>query len=302
MGRRFDTVSFLSDLGVGSDTVGVVRAIVRDLAPHAVVVDLTHAIAPYDVRGGSLSLARAIGYVPSGVVVASVDPASDRPHVAVEVAGGEGVLVGPDNGVLAPAVAIAGGAERAVVLSDDALHLPSPGGLLAVRDIYAPVAAHLCNGVDLDALGEPIAVEALLPGVVPLARVGDDGAVVGEVLWVNHLGDCQLNLGADDLGLDESMGVGVRLEVVAGTGPEPMTRVAEWLGAPTSTAVVAGAIGAVVDPYGMVALVASRRSAADELRLGVGDQVVVRVDRGGSAPPTSAGSTSPVSLRPTRRD
>ena len=82
MGRRFDTVSFLSDLGVGSDTVGVVRAIVRDLAPHAVVVDLTHAIAPYDVRGGSLSLARAIGYVPSGVVVASVDPAKiGRAHV-----------------------------------------------------------------------------------------------------------------------------------------------------------------------------------------------------------------------------
>lgn len=306
MGRRFDTVSFLSDLGVGSDTVGVVRAIVRDLAPHAVVVDLTHAVAPYDVRGGSLSLARAIGYVPSGVVVAAVDPASDRPHVAVEVAGGEGVLVGPDNGVLAPAVAIAGGAERAVVLSDPTVHLSSPGGLLAVRDIYAPVAAHLCNGVDLAELGETVAVEGLLPGVVPLSRVGDDGTVVAEVLWVNHLGDCQLNLGADDLGLDDSTGRGVHLEVVAGTGPDPMTRVAEWLGAPSaasvgaSAMVVSGAIGAVVDPYGMVALVASRRSAADELRIGVGDQVVVRVRRDGGAP--AAGSTSPVALRPTRRD
>ena len=189
MGRRFDTVSFLSDLGVGSDTVGVVRAIVRDLAPHAVVVDLTHAVAPYDVRAGSLSLARAIGYVPAGVVVASVDPASDRPHVAVEVAGGEGVLVGPDNGVLAPAVAIAGGADRAVVLSYPSLHLPTPGSVLAVRDIYAPVAAHLCNGVDLAELGDAVAVEALLPGVVPLPRTGDDGSVVAEVLWVNHLGD-----------------------------------------------------------------------------------------------------------------
>jgi S-adenosylmethionine hydrolase len=302
VGRRFDTVSFLSDLGVGSDTVGVVRAIVRDLAPHAVVVDLTHAIAPYDVRGGSLSLARAIGYVPSGVVVASVDPASDRPHVAVEVAGGEGVLVGPDNGVLAPAVAIAGGAERAVVLSDAALHLPSPGGVLAVRDIYAPVAAHLCNGVDLADLGEAVAVEALLPGVVPISRTGDDGAVVAEVLWVNHLGDCQLNIGADDLGLDEAAGLGVRLEVVAGTGSDPTTRVAEWLGI-SGASVVSGAIGAAVDPFGMVALVSSRRSAADELRAGVGDQVVVRVLRDGDAAGRHVGgTTSPVALRSPRRD
>ena len=65
MGRRYDTISFLSDLGTRDETVGVVKAVVRDLAPHAVVVDLTHEIAAYDVRGGSLALARAIGYVPS---------------------------------------------------------------------------------------------------------------------------------------------------------------------------------------------------------------------------------------------
>ncbi|MFM7044944.1 MAG: SAM-dependent chlorinase/fluorinase, partial [Ilumatobacteraceae bacterium] len=96
MGRRFDTVSFLSDLGHGSDTAGVVRAIIRDAAPHAAVIDLTHGIAPYDVRGGSLALARAIGYVPSGVILAAVDPATDRHYVAIEIADGAGVLVGPD--------------------------------------------------------------------------------------------------------------------------------------------------------------------------------------------------------------
>ena len=58
MGRRYDTISFLSDLGTRDETVGVVKAVVRDLAPHAVVVDLTHEIAPYDVRGGSLALDR----------------------------------------------------------------------------------------------------------------------------------------------------------------------------------------------------------------------------------------------------
>ena len=56
MGRRYDTISFLSDLGVVDEAVGVVTAIVRDLAPHAVVVHLTHHVPPYDVRAGSLAL------------------------------------------------------------------------------------------------------------------------------------------------------------------------------------------------------------------------------------------------------
>ena len=112
---RFDTVSFLTDYGTTDEFVGVVKSVIRDIAGHVTVVDLTHDIAPFDVRAGSLALARCIGYVPSGVVLAVVDPGvgTDRRAVAVEVADGAGVLIGPDNGLLAPAVAMAGGAERA---------------------------------------------------------------------------------------------------------------------------------------------------------------------------------------------
>ncbi len=108
---------------------------------------------------------------PSGVVLAVVDPGvgTSRRAIAVEVADGEGVLVGPDNGLLAPAVALAGGAERAVELTDARCHLPSPGATFAGRDVFAPVAAHLCNGVDLTELGESIDADLLLPGVVRAA-------------------------------------------------------------------------------------------------------------------------------------
>ena len=68
--RRFDTVSFLTDYGNRDEFVGVVKSVIRDIAPHVGVVDLTHEIAPFDIRGGSLALARCIGYVPSGVVLA----------------------------------------------------------------------------------------------------------------------------------------------------------------------------------------------------------------------------------------
>ena len=56
----YDTVTFLSDFGVRDEFVGVVKSVIRDLARHVTVIDLTHDIAPYDVRGASLALARSI--------------------------------------------------------------------------------------------------------------------------------------------------------------------------------------------------------------------------------------------------
>ncbi|HEX7168307.1 MAG TPA: SAM-dependent chlorinase/fluorinase, partial [Acidimicrobiales bacterium] len=151
MGRRHDTISFLSDYGTVDEFVGVVKSVVRSLAPHVTVIDVSHEVAPHDVRGGGLTLMRSAQYLAAGVVLAVVDPGvgTARRAVAVEVAGGEAVFVGPDNGLLAPAVAMAGGADRAVELTNADYHLPAPGPTFAGRDVFGPVSAHLCNGVDL---------------------------------------------------------------------------------------------------------------------------------------------------------
>ena len=200
MGRRYETVSLLTDYGLDDEFVGVVKSVIRDLAPHVTTIDLTHGIRPFDVRAGSLALARAIPYVPDGVVVAVVDPGvgTSRKAIAVEVADGAGVLVGPDNGLLAPAVALAGGATRAVELDNAAYHLEAPGATFAGRDVFAPAAAHLCNGVDLDELGSPLDAALLVPGMIALPRTEADG-IHAEVLWVDRFGNCQLNVGPDEL-------------------------------------------------------------------------------------------------------
>ena len=290
MGRRYDTISFLSDLGTADEHVGVVKAIVRDLAPHAQVVDLTHGIPSYDVRAGSLALARAIGYVPSGVVMAVVD-AGERRAVAIEVADGEGVVIGPDNGLLASAISMAGGSGRAVILDNPEFQLASPGATVASRDVFAPIAAHLCNGVDLAELGTLVDADELLPGVVPLPRDADGGGVHAEVLWIDHAGNCQLNIGLDDVtpwGLAE----GTRVEITAGD----VTRVAQRV--PRAGDLGPGSIGFVVDGFGLLTLVLDRRSAAEELALATADQVTVRPLAEGSK---GAGVSVPVSLSEPRR-
>lgn len=271
---RYDTVSFLTDYGTADEFVGVVKAVIRDLAPHSTVLDLTHEIAPFDIRAGALALARCIGYVPGGVVLAVVDPgvATDRRAVAIEVAGGAGVIVGPDNGLLAPAVAMAGGADRAVELTNPEYQLDAAGATFAGRDVFAPAAAHLCNGVDLYELGTPIDPSLLLPGTIPLPR--DEGdELITEVLWVDRFGNAQLNVGPDDL----PAGWGSMLEVSIPNPTDPSDTATRTATRATSFAELAGgAIGLVLDSYGMLAVAMDQRSAADELGVGAGDQIVLR--------------------------
>jgi len=140
---RFDTITFLSDYGTGDEFVGVVHSVIRSIAPEVRVIDLTHEIPPYDVRAGSLTLGRAAQYLCPGVVLAVVDPGvgTSRRGIAVEVGGGQSYLVGPDNGLLASAVAMSGGATAAIELTNPTYQLPAPGATFAGRDIFAPAAA-----------------------------------------------------------------------------------------------------------------------------------------------------------------
>ncbi len=263
--QRYDTISFLSDYGVRDEFVGIVKCVIADLAPHAKVIDLTHDIPPFDVRAGSLALARCISYVPTGIVLAVVDPGvgTTRRAVAVSVGGERGVLIGPDNGLLSMGTALAGGAESAVVLNNPEYQLATPGTTFAGRDIFAPAAAHLCNGVPLAAIDPNV----LLPGVVPLSRVEGE-ETIAEITWVDRYGNCQLNVGPDDV---SSYGSTLSITFTTATG-ERSSRSA--VVAPNFSA-IGGGIGLVIDSFGMLAISVDRGSAADALSLGVGDAVTL---------------------------
>ncbi len=299
---RFDTVSFLTDYGTADEFVGVVKAVIRDLAPHVGVIDITHEIAPFDVRAGALTLARSIGYLPRGVVLAVVDPgvATDRRAVAIEVAGGEGVLIGPDNGLLAAAAAMAGGAERAFELTNPDYQLGAAGATFAGRDVFAPAAAYVCNGVELSELGPEIDPILLLPGTVPLPRFVDgvDGgpdSVVAEVLWVDRFGNCQLNVGPDDL--PPTWNGDVQIRVVDQTDPTGGS-VRRAVRSTSFAGLATGQVGLVLDSYGMLAVCLDQRSAAEELGLTAGSQVTL-VDVG--APTPGSGATTSVTLGRSQR-
>jgi S-adenosyl-L-methionine hydrolase (adenosine-forming) len=260
-------VSFLSDYGHTDEFVGVCKAVVLRAAPAAQIIDISHGISPFDVRAGALALARSIQYLPPGVVLAVVDPGvgTDRRAVAVEVE--SGFLVGPDNGLLAPAVALLGGASRVVSLTNPEYQLEAPGATFAGRDIFAPAAGYLAAGTALEALGEFVDPLSLVPGTVPLPK-DDGGRAEGEVLWVDRYGNAQLNIDPGDLA---ALGVepGGPLEIRCGAD----RRTGRWVESYAEAGPFELAV--VVDSYGLVSLTLDRRPAAEELGLRAGSAVTL---------------------------
>jgi len=281
-------VSFLSDYGLTDEFVGVCKAVVLRAAPSARLIDITHGIPPFDVRAGALALARAVQYLPPGVVLAVVDPGvgTDRRAVAVEVE--SGFLVGPDNGLLAPAVAMLGGASRVVSLTNRDYQLEAPGATFAGRDVFAPAAGYLAAGTALEELGDPVDPTSLVPGTVPLPR-DDEGRAAGEVLWIDRFGNAQLNIDPGDLA---ALGVepGGALEIRCGQD----RRTGRWVGSYAEAGPLELAV--VVDSYGLVSLTLDRRPAAEELGLRAGSEVVLgpvpEPGEAGGVPPTEAAAAA----------
>jgi S-adenosylmethionine hydrolase len=160
-----------------------------------------------------------------------------------------------------------GGAREVYELTVEEYRLPAPGPTFAGRDVLAPAIAYHATGVPLSDLGPAVDPAGLVPGLVGLPREVD-GGVETEVWWVDRFGNCQLNLGPDEL---EVLGarLGGRVEVRVGD----QARVARWV--TTYGDAKPSELVLLVDSYGLLALALDRRSAAAELGLRAGTAVTL---------------------------
>jgi S-adenosyl-L-methionine hydrolase (adenosine-forming) len=193
-------ITLLTDYGLVDDFVGVCHGVIATICPDARVIDLTHGIAAHDVRSGAAVLARSLRYLPVGVHVAVVDPGvgGTRRAVALRTADGR-ILVGPDNGLLWPAATGAGGIVEAVEVSHSPLRLEPVSATFHGRDIFAPVAAHLANGVAVADAGEPLDPEHdLVVFEFPHARI-EGATVIAEAVSIDRFGNVQLAATHEDV-------------------------------------------------------------------------------------------------------
>jgi S-adenosylmethionine hydrolase len=249
-------ISFLSDFGLGDEFVGVVHGVLAKLAPESRVIDVGHGTPRGEIRAAALSLTRAIQYLPEGVALVVVDPGvgSDRKALAVETEWG--YFVGPDNGVLSPAVAMMGGASVMVSIENPEAMIPSPGETFHGRDVFAPAAALLASGeASIEELGPVLGAHSVQPLLLPLPETMGD-MVAGEAWWVDHFGNVQTNIGPEDL-VDLGLGPGSVVTVKVGASLHSI----QWVSSYSDVA--PGELLLHVDSAGLIAI-AVREGAADE--------------------------------------
>jgi S-adenosylmethionine hydrolase len=256
-------ISFLSDFGHADEFVGVVHGVIAKLAPDATVIDVRHSVPRGNIRSAALSLTRAIQYLPEGVALVVVDPGVGTDRAALALETDWGYFVGPDNGVLSPAVALTGGATRIVSIENPEARIPSPGETFHGRDVFAPAAALLSSGeAQLADLGPEMAMDAVQPMLLPLPD-SQDGRVVGEAWWIDGFGNVETNIGPDEL-----MMLGIQVGEVVSVRVGATTYEVPWLTAYAD--VKEGDLLMHVDSAGLLAVAARGGSAAEALSLGEG--------------------------------
>ncbi len=186
-------LTLLTDYGLRDIYVGVLRGVILGIAPQATIVDLSHEVAPQAVAEAAFLLDAAAPYFPWGTIhVCVVDPGVGTERRIICARTARATYLAPDNGLLARVLERDPPAHL-VSVENAAYFLPKVSTTFHGRDIFAPVAAHLANGLDPRALGPE--VRELQPLPMPRPRELGPGRLAGEVIHVDRFGNLVTNVG-----------------------------------------------------------------------------------------------------------
>ncbi len=258
-------ITLTTDFGSRDWFVGAMKGVIASVDPNAKVVDITHDLAPGDIRRGAFVLAAGYYCFPRGTVhVAVIDPGvgSARPAIAVETNNYH--FVGPDNGLLS--WALRNETIHRVCRLENSRYWRLPvSQTFHGRDIFAPVAAHLSLGVPIQSLGPAGDDFIRLPWPAPTADLRE---IRGEVMCVDHFGNAISNISASNLPVNSM--VDARIAVRGH---------AAFRLAACYQAVKAGRPLGIIGSSGFLEIAVNAGHAAKRLRLKPGSSIVVRLNQ-----------------------
>jgi S-adenosyl-L-methionine hydrolase (adenosine-forming) len=185
-------ITLLTDFGTEDYFVGAMKGVILTCSPNSILVDITHEIPPQGIRTAAFTLNSAYPYFPAGSIhLAIVDPGvgSDRRPILIEAA--THLFVGPDNGIFTFVLAQVPTA-RIRHLTNTLYFLPNPCSTFQGRDVFAPVAAALAEGISPADLGPTIQDIVRFDPV--LCQSMADGTLAGTIMHIDHFGNCVTSL------------------------------------------------------------------------------------------------------------
>jgi len=260
-------ITLTTDFGVHDHFVGTLKGVILGIAPEADIVDISHAVQPFDVLDGALTIAQAYSYFPAGTIhMVVVDPGVGTARRPIIASTERHNFVAPDNGVLS---LVYSREERLHVHHISAEHyfLQPVSNTFHARDIFAPVAAYLAKHVDVAKFGDEVG--DFIRFNVPRPRAAGDGSLRGVVLKVDRFGNLITNITPQDAPALLQPGARFKLSIAKREITELKTAYGEG---------VPGEVFAILSSMGYVEIAANRASAAQLLGAGKGVEVALALE------------------------
>jgi S-adenosylmethionine hydrolase len=192
-------IGFMTDFDVKDDAVGICKAVMLGIAPHATIIDITHQVTPFDIAEAGRFLAGSAPYFPhDAVFVAVIDPTvgSTRKAIIAKSKVGQ-YFVLPDNGMITQL------ADRDGLMG--AREITNPAWMIGARlsstfhgrDIFSPAGAHLARGDDWTEAGPALDLAKLVRLKNTTATIDANG-LHGQVIGTDGpFGNLVLNVPAE---------------------------------------------------------------------------------------------------------
>jgi len=261
---RHSIITLLTDFGYQDPFVGIMKGVILGLCPNAVLVDLCHDITAYEVLAGSFLLQSAVRFFPPGTIhVAVVDPGVGGPRRPILSQIDDQFFVTPDNGLLSYPMAH-GTIQVVRAITAQQYFLQPVSASFHGRDVFAPVAGHLARGVPFERFGPEITDAVRLP--IPRPHLDAAGSLFGQVLRIDHFGNCITNIAREDIEAFAAGGVRVQLN------DRSLGGIVQFFGEAGR-----GGCGAIIGSAGYLELFAHRGNLARQWGIATGD--TVRLER-----------------------
>lgn len=271
-------IVLLTDFGIEDPFVGIMKGVIADIVPNVPVIDLSHSIPPGDIKRAAITIWQSYSYFPEdSIFLGVVDPGVGTSRRGIVIVSDRQIFVGPDNGLF---TFILNDSSQVWELRDMQYQLPNPGYTFHGRDVFAPAAAYLAQGVQSSQLGPSVSDIHRVPD--PVLKYEKD-KISGEILFADRFGNVLTSLGRftskaksvfrfepwvrNDPGSFGEIEIPMNqanLELADG-------RSLPWVR--TFADIPSGKCGVLVGSSGLLEIVANRSNAAEALGLSDGDLV-----------------------------
>jgi len=188
-------ITLTTDFGLKDPYAAEMKAVILSISPKAKIVDITHEAEKFNIRMGAYTLAAACPYFPRGTIhVAVIDPGVGTKRKAILIQTKNAYFIGPDNGVLTLA-AKSQGMKHIYRIENPKLMLPRISNTFHGRDVFAPAAAYLANGMSPSEFGPEIP-EIVMPKFAKITKTKT--MLTGEIIHIDGFGNIITNLREED--------------------------------------------------------------------------------------------------------